>query len=74
VLEEKPMTNVINFMDGLWGRALRIVVGVTLIACGLFVLGGTIGIILAIIGLVALVMGAIGRCLLELVGPPAGTR
>ena len=63
------MSGFISFMNGVWGRLARIIVGVALIAYGLLSLGGTGGIILAIVGLVAIVMGLWGRCLVEIVFP-----
>jgi hypothetical protein len=63
------MAGLIGFMNGFWGRALRVVLGVALIAYGLLMLGGTPGIVVAIVGLVPLAMGLWGHCLLELVAP-----
>lgn len=64
------MASLIEFMHSFWGRALRVIVGVALIAYGLAGIGGTGGVIVAIIGLVPLIMGAWGRCLLELAYHP----
>jgi hypothetical protein len=61
------MSGVITFMNGTLGRVLRIVLGLVLIYLGLAVIGGTAGIIVAIIGLVPIVMGAWGKCLLQFV-------
>lgn len=61
------MSGLITFMNGTLGRVLRIVLGLVLIYLGLAVVGGTAGIIVAIIGLVPIVMGAWGRCLLQFV-------
>ncbi len=44
------------------GRALRIVSGIVLIAVGLGLVGGTGGIVLAVIGLVPLLAGAFDVC------------
>ena len=44
-----------RFMAGTWGRIIRFVAGVVLIAVGLLVVHGTGGIILAVIGLVPLI-------------------
>jgi len=59
------MSGLITFMNGTLGRVLRIVLGLVLIYLGLTVVGGTAGIIVAIIGLVPIVMGAWGKCLLQ---------
>jgi hypothetical protein len=46
------------------GRGLRIVVGIVLIAVGLAVVGGTSGIVLAVVGLVPLLAGLLDVCLI----------
>ncbi len=66
------MAGLTTFMNGMAGRLLRIVLGLVLIWWGFFSLGGAVGIIIGIIGLVALVMGALGRCLLEFL--PGGSK
>ncbi len=45
------------------GRGLRIVAGLALIVIGLFSVGGTSGIILAIVGVVPLLAGILDVCL-----------
>lgn len=60
----------VTFMQTPFGRALRIVLGLVLITLGLFTLGGLFGVIVAIIGLVPLVAGALGVCV---AGPLFGT-
>ncbi len=57
------------FMQSSFGRLLRIVLGCELIGLGRFALGGVGGVIVAIIGLVPLIAGAFGVCL---VGPLFG--
>jgi Inner membrane protein YgaP-like, transmembrane domain len=52
-----------QFMSSGLGRGLRIVAGIILIAVGLAVVGGTGGIVLAVIGLVPLVAGVFDVCL-----------
>jgi hypothetical protein len=52
-----------QFMSSGLGRGLRIVAGIILIAVGLAVVGGTGGIVLAVIGLVPLLAGAFDVCL-----------
>ncbi len=45
------------------GRAVRIVAGIILIVVGLLVIGGTAGIIVAVIGLAPLLAGVFDVCL-----------
>ena len=52
-----------QFMSSGLGRGLRIVAGIILIAVGLAVVGGTGGIVLAVIGLVPLLAGVLDVCL-----------
>ena len=52
-----------KFMASGAGRGLRIVAGLVLIVLGLFSVGGTGGIILAVIGAVPLVAGVADVCL-----------
>jgi hypothetical protein len=60
-----------KFMASAVGRGLRIVVGLVLIACGLFVMHGTAGTVVAIVGLVPLALGSLNLCLLgPLFGAP----
>jgi Inner membrane protein YgaP-like, transmembrane domain len=60
-----------QFMASGVGRGLRIVAGIVLIAVGLAVVGGTGGIVLAVVGLVPLVAGVLDVCLLApLFGAP----
>lgn len=63
------MQNLIHFMNNWVGRFARIVLGLALIYVGLVVLGGTTGLLVAIVGLIPLVMGIVGRCLLQFVFP-----
>lgn len=65
------MATLITFMNSMPGRLLRIVLGVILIVYGLFGLKHTGGMVLALVGLVPLVLGVSGRCLLEPLGPKA---
>jgi hypothetical protein len=53
-----------GFMSSGIGRVLRIVVGAVLIYLGWVTIGGTIGIIVAIIGLVPLLAGLFDFCLI----------
>jgi hypothetical protein len=60
-----------QFMASGLGRGLRIVAGIILIAVGLAVVGGTGGIVLAVVGLVPLLAGVFDVCLLApLFGAP----
>ena len=52
-----------QFMASGLGRGLRIVAGIILIAVGLAVVGGTGGIVLAVVGLVPLLAGVLDVCL-----------
>jgi len=65
------MKELINFMQSGWGRVLRVVLGLVLVYVGWVVLGGTVGIIVAIVGLLPIVMGIWGPCLLGFVFKPA---
>lgn len=58
-----------QFMASTNGRIIRIVVGIVLIALGLAVVGGTGGIILAIVGLAPIGAGVFDICL---IGPLFG--
>ena len=58
------MAGLIKSMEGTWGRVLRIVLGLVLIYVGYSIVTGTAGWIIVIIGLVPLVMGVWGPCLL----------
>ena len=54
---------LINFLaSNPVGRGVRIVAGIILVVIGLFVLGGTAGIIVAVIGLVPLLAGIFDVC------------
>jgi len=60
-----------QFMASGLGRGLRIVAGIILMVVGLAVVGGTGGIVLAVIGLVPLLAGIFDVCLLApLFGAP----
>ena len=59
-----------SFMSSTSGRALRIIAGLALIVVGLAVVGGTGGVVLAVVGLVPLGAGAANVCLF---GPLLGT-
>lgn len=57
------MNPFVKFMASPAGRIVRIVAGIVLIAWGLLSLGGTTGIIVAVVGAVPLFAGLIDVCL-----------
>lgn len=59
----------VNFMASTSGRITRVVGGMLLIAIGLLAIGGTVGVIVALIGLVPLFAGAFDFCVFA---PPLG--
>ncbi len=64
------MQALVNFMNSVAGRGVRVLLGVVLVYVGLFALGGGVtGYVVALIGLVPIIMGFWGRCLLELAAP-----
>jgi hypothetical protein len=67
---ETPKDRFVCFMRGRSGRLARAALGITLIALGLFAIGGTAGTIVAAFGLVPIASGATGVCPL---GPLFGT-
>jgi len=56
------MNPFVSFMASTTGRIVRIVAGIVLVVWGWFGLGGTVGIIVAIIGLVPLLAGVFDFC------------
>ncbi len=56
------MNPFVSFMASSTGRIARIVAGILLIVVGLFVVGGTGGLILAIVGIVPLAAGLFDFC------------
>jgi uncharacterized membrane protein len=58
------MSSFVTFMQSMTGRILRIVIGIALIAIGLLVVQGVWGMVLAVIGLVPLIAGLGGVCLI----------
>ncbi len=53
----------VTFMNSAAGRAARIIAGLALIVVGLAVIGGTGGIVVAVVGLVPLGAGLANVCL-----------
>jgi hypothetical protein len=66
---EFAMDAFIGFMNTPVGRIARIVAGLALVGCGLFALGGTVGYIVAAVGLIPLVFGSVRRCMVEFIAP-----
>ena len=56
------MNPFISFMASTAGRVLRIVAGLALIAWGLAGLGGTVGVIVALVGALPLLAGLFDFC------------
>lgn len=56
---------IVKFMTSPFGRGLRVLLGVVVMAAGLFVVGGTLGTILALIGMVPLAGGVLDFCILS---------
>lgn len=64
------MNGLIHFMNGGIGRVARIVLGLILVYLGLVTMGSSIaGYVVAAVGLLPIVMGIWGRCMLEFVFP-----
>jgi len=53
-----------DLMNTTAGRAARVILGLALIYVGLAVMGGTSGLVVAAVGVVPIVLGATGRCLI----------
>jgi hypothetical protein len=71
VITKEKIMGFARFMSAWYGRLLRIVAGIVLIIVGLTVVGGTGGIILAVVGLVPLVAGIANVCVFApLLGGP----
>ncbi len=58
--------NIVKFMTSSAGRALRVVLGLVIIGLGLFVLQGTVGTVMSIVGLIPLSGGLFDFCLIGL--------
>jgi hypothetical protein len=56
------MNPFVKFMASTTGRIVRIVAGVVLIVLGIWVIGGTAGVIVAVIGAVPLLAGIFDFC------------
>ncbi len=56
------MNPFIKFMASTSGRIVRVVAGIALVAWGILGLGGTVGIIVAVVGAVPLLAGLFDFC------------
>ncbi len=64
------MNALVQFMNTWMGRLLRIVLGLALLYVGFGMMGSSVfGIVIGVIGIVPILMAAIGRCLIEFVIP-----
>lgn len=68
------MERFVRFMEGGSGRAVRILLGVVLIALGLIAVKGVAGTVIALVGVVPLLAGILGPCLVRPLLRPARTR
>lgn len=59
------MTTFVEFMNGVLGRWLRVLLGMALVVYGMLVVGGATGAVIAVIGLLPISLGLWGHCLLE---------
>ncbi len=57
------MNPFVSFMSSTAGRILRIIAGLALVLWGWFGLGGTTGIIVAVVGLLPLLAGVFDICI-----------
>ena len=56
------MNPFVKFMASTTGRIIRVVAGIALVVWGLIGLGGTVGIVVAVIGVVPLLAGLFDFC------------
>lgn len=67
------MNPFVKFMSSTFGRTVRVVAGIALVLWGLMGLGGTTGILVAVVGLIPLLAGLFDVCLFApLFGAPLG--
>lgn len=65
------MKKLFGFIASIWGRALRVVVGLVLVGLGLGLVGGVGGWVMFAIGVVLVLVGAFDVCLFSpLFGKP----
>lgn len=63
------MNGLIKFMNTWIGRLARILLGVAIMYAGYTLVGGWVGVLVAVIGLLPIAFGIIGRCALEFFVP-----
>lgn len=64
-----------KFMATWFGRGIRILAGLVLIAIGLFAVGDTAGLVLALIGILPVLAGVFNVCLIApIIGAPFSGR
>ena len=64
------MNEISRGMNTVWGRAVRIILGLVVMAVGFWVVGATpAGAILVVVGLVSIAMGVWGHCVVEAFTP-----
>lgn len=70
------MNPIIKFLASTYGRIVRVIAGIALVVWGLMGLGGTVGIIVAVVGAVPLLAGIFDFCVFApLFGAPlSGTK
>lgn len=56
------MNPIIKFLASTYGRIVRVIAGIALVLWGLMGLGGTVGIIVAVVGAVPLLAGLFDFC------------
>ena len=57
------MNNIFKVNEARWDRAVRIVLGIAMLALGLGgAIPGTLGFVVAVVGLIPLVTGLVGWC------------
>lgn len=61
------MNKLVEFMESTSGRGLRVLLGLVLVYLGLVSVGGTTGIIIAVVGVLPILMGLLGPCLVRYV-------
>ena len=61
-LNQRRWQEMVMANEASWDRIARVVIGVGLLALGLLAVNGTLGIIMAVVGAILLVTGAIGWC------------
>ena len=63
------MNRLVKFMNTWLGRIARILLGIAIMYAGYALVGGWVGVLVAIVGLLPIAFGIIGRCALEFLMP-----